>query len=102
MAANPTAEMKSVPWTDEQRAEFQRNLPTYQRYDAIKLVREGARLLAEPGDKVLYRDAFRWHDDADDMVMSNHYECQNIDYLARDFGYEVKHDFHHVAVVRRK
>jgi len=102
MNASPTAEMRSVPWTEEQRAEFQRNLPTYQRYDAIKLVREAARLLAEPGDKVLYRDAFRWHDDADDLVMSNHYESQSIDYLAGEFGYVVLHDFHHVAVVRCK
>ena len=95
--------------TEEQRAdyenrrlEFLRSLPTYQRYDAMKLVREAARLLAEPGQKVIYRDAFRWHDDADELVMSNHYESMSLDCLARDFNYEVIHDFHHVAVVRRK
>jgi hypothetical protein len=78
------------------------SLPTYQRHSAMKLVREAARLLAQPGDLVIYRDAFRWHDDKDDMVMSNHYECQSLDYLAEEHGYEIVHDFCHVGVVRRR
>lgn len=88
---------------DEQaRREFIESMPTYQRYDAMALVRQAARLLKREGEKVIYRDAFRWHDDADEMVLSNHYECQNLAYLAEEFGFEVIHDFHHVAVIRRK
>lgn len=87
---------------EERRLAFLRSQPTYQRYDAMRLVREAARLLAEPGQKVIYRDAFRWHDDADEMVLSNHYESQSLAYLAQEWGYEILHDFNHVAVVRRK
>lgn len=74
--------------------------PTYQQYDAMKLVRQAARLLAQPGDRVIYRDAFRWKDDATDHVLSNHYEMFSIKGLAAEFEFEVLHDFHHVAVVR--
>lgn len=84
------------------RREYVEGLPTYQRYDAMGLVRAAARLLARDGDIIIYRDAFRWHDDADDMVMANHYECQDLGYLAETFGYEVVHNFQHVAVVRWK
>lgn len=87
---------------EERRLAFLRSQPTYQRYDAMKLVREAARLLVEPGQKVIYRDAFRWHDDSDEMVLSNHYESQSLEYLAEEWGYEILHDFNHVAVVRRK
>ena len=73
--------------------------PTYQRYDAMKLVREAARLIARPGDRVIYRDAFRWKDDATDSVLSNHYEMFSLKGLAAEFGFEVIHDFNHVAVV---
>lgn len=82
------------------RREYVEGLPTYQRYDAMALVRAAARSLKRDGEYVIYRDAFRWHDDADDMVMSNHYECQDIGALAETFGYEIVHDFRHVAVVR--
>lgn len=84
------------------RREYVDGLPTYQRYDAMAFVRAAARLLKRDGDIVIYRDAFRWHDDADDMVMANHYESQDLGYLAECFGYEIVHDFRHVAVVRRK
>ena len=87
---------------ESRRAAFLRAQPTYQRYDAMALVRQAAALLAEPGDMVIYRDAFRWHDHKDESVLSNHYECQDLAYLAEDHGYEIVHDFHHVAVVRRR
>lgn len=84
------------------RLEYVEGLPTYQRYDAMAMIRAAARLLKRDGQMVIYRDAFRWHDDEDDMVLSNHYECQNLPYLAEEHGYEILHDFHHVAVVRWK
>ena len=87
---------------DKARQEFTESLPTYQRYNAMAMVRAAARLLKRDGDKVIYRDAFRWHDDADEMVLSNHYESQSLAYLAEEWGYEILHDFNHVAVVRRK
>jgi hypothetical protein len=91
-----------VEQSEAERAAFLRSQPTYQRYDAMKLVREAAALIAEPGDKVIYRDAFRWHDHADGMVLSNHYESHSLRSLSEEFGYEIVHDFHHVAVVRRR
>lgn len=77
-------------------------MPTYQQYDAMKLVRDAAALLAGPDDLVMYRDAFRWKDHKDDSVLSNHIECQSVRYLAETFNYEVLHNFNHVAVVRSK
>lgn len=84
------------------RHAFLESQPTYQRYDAMYFVRGAARLLKREGDMVIYRDAFRWHDDADGRVLSNHYEMQSVDYLAQEFGYAIIHDFRHVAVVRPK
>lgn len=84
------------------RQQFIDSLPTYQRYDAMKLVREAARLLKRDGEMVIYRDAFRWKDDSNDHVLSNHYESFSLRGLAEDFGYDIVHNFHHVAVVRRK
>lgn len=94
--------MSEVRSLEEERASYRRSVPTYQNYDAMKLVREAAAKLAEPGDLVLYRDAFRWHDHKDGMVMSNHYESQSLRYLAETFDYEIIHDFNHVGVVRRR
>lgn len=81
---------------------FLRAQPTYQRYEAMLMVRQGAALLAEPGDTVIYRDAFRWRDHKDGSVLSNHYESQDLAYLAEEHGYEIVHDFKHVGVVRRR
>lgn len=75
-------------------------LPTYQEYDVMLMVREAARRLKGPGERVIYRDAFRWKDDSTDHVLPNHYECQSLPYLAESFGFEIVHNFHHVAVVR--
>lgn len=76
------------------------NLPTYQHYEAMKLVREAARMLAEPGDRVIYRDAFRWKDDATDAVLPNHYEMFDLPGMAIDHNFVVVHDFCHVGVIR--
>lgn len=84
---------------EARRLAFLRGQPTHQRGDAMKLVREAARLLAEPGQRVIYRDAFRWHDDATGDVLPNHYESFSLRGLAAEFEFEVVHDFNHVAVV---
>lgn len=75
-------------------------LPTYQEYDVMHMVREAARSLKGEGERVIYRDAFRWKNDADDSVLPNHYEMFSLKGLAAEFGFEVIHDFNHVAVVK--
>ncbi len=77
-------------------------VPTYQHVCAMAKVREAARFLARADEQVIYRDAFRWKDDATGHVLSNHFESQSIESLAREHGYEIVHDFNHVAVVRQK
>lgn len=94
--------MSDAQLTNDERATFLESQPTYQRYDAMYFVRGAARLLKRDGDMVIYRDAFRWHDDKDGSVLSNHYEMFEVGSLARNFNYEVIHDFRHVAVVRPK
>lgn len=91
------SEQRNLP---QETSIFERSLPTYQRYDAMDLVREAARKIAESGDRVIYRDAFRWKDDATGHVLSNHYEMFNLPGLAEDFGFTVIHDFCHVGVIR--
>lgn len=78
------------------------SMPTYQHYPVMAVVRAAAGLLKREGEKVIYRDAFRWKDDADDSVLSNHYEQYPLSYLADTFGYEIVHDFNHVAVIRNR
>ena len=90
------------PKAESERESFLESQPTYQRYDAMYFVRGAARLLMREGDMVIYRDAFRWHDDKDGSVLSNHYEMFELAGLAIDFNYEIVHDFRHVAVVRKK
>lgn len=73
---------------------------TYEYAEPMSLVRAAARLLKKEGETVLYRQAFRWTDDATGHFMPNMYEMQDIHYLAKEFNFEVLHDFHHVAVIR--
>lgn len=56
----------------------------------------------KPGQKVIWREAFRWHDD--NGVLSNHYDGMELPALAEDFGYdwEYEFDFKHAAIVWRK
>ena len=56
----------------------------------------------KPGQKVIWRQPFRWFDD--DGVLSNHYDGMSIEQLAEDFGYDVDWDFnmHHAAIVSKK
>lgn len=52
------------------------------------------------GQKVIWREPFRWHDD--NGVLSNHYEAMSIDSLADDFGYEVIVDMKDAAIIKQK
>lgn len=58
------------------------------------------RPFLKPGDKVIWREAFRWHDD--NGVLSNHYDSMSVSNLADDFGYEFDWDLNmnHAAIVR--
>ena len=58
------------------------------------------RPFLKDGDKVIWREAFRWKDD--DGVLSNHYDSMELESLAADFGYEIDWDtnFKHAAIVR--
>ena len=51
-----------------------------------------------PGEKVIWRDAFRWKDDAG--AMSNHYEQASVASLAAEFGYTVIVDAGCSAIIR--
>lgn len=52
--------------------------------------------LAE-GQKVIWREPFRWHDDGG--VLSNHYEMMSATQLAEDFGYAVIEDCGCAAII---
>jgi hypothetical protein len=56
----------------------------------------------KPGQKVIWREAFRWHDD--NGVLSNHYDGMELPALAEDFGYDWEYDFDfkHAAIVWKK
>lgn len=53
----------------------------------------------EEGEELIWRGPFRWRDK--DGMLRGHYECQDVHYICDTFGYELVHDFGHVAVIRR-
>lgn len=57
------------------------------------------RPFLKEGQKVIWREAFRWHDD--NGVLSNHYDGMELPRLSDDFGYgwDFDFDFHHAAIV---
>ena len=58
------------------------------------------RPFLKPGDKVIWREPFRWHDD--NGVLSNHYDGMDLESLAETFGYDIdwEFNFHHAAIIR--
>lgn len=60
------------------------------------------RPFLKEGDKVIWREPFRWHDD--DGVLSNHYDGASLESLAEEFGYDIDWDtnMHHAAIVRKR
>lgn len=53
----------------------------------------------KPGQKVIWREAFRWHDD--NGVLSNHYDGMELEQLSDAFGYDWRYDMNlkHAAIV---
>ena len=51
------------------------------------------------GQKVIWRESFRWHDD--NGVLSNHYDGMELEQLSDDFGYDWRYDMNlkHAAIV---
>lgn len=66
------------------------------------LVADQLRPFLKPGQKVIWREPFRWFDD--NGVMSNHYDGQSLEYLAETWGYEIDWDYnmHHAAIITPK
>lgn len=61
-------------------------------------VADSLRPYMSAGQKVIWREAFRWKDD--NGVMSNHYECMSVRALAEDFRYEVIEDCGCAAIIQ--
>lgn len=57
------------------------------------------RPFLKPGQKVIWREPFRWFDD--NGVLSNHYDGMSVARLADDFGYDYDWElaFEHAAIV---
>ena len=53
----------------------------------------------KPGQKVIWRESFRWHDD--NGVLSNHYDGMELEQLSDAFGYDWRYDMNlkHAAIV---
>jgi cell pole-organizing protein PopZ len=56
----------------------------------------------KPGQKVIWREAFRWFDD--NGVMPNHYDGMELKSLAEEFEYDWTHEFNfkHAAIITPK
>lgn len=57
------------------------------------------RPFLKPGQKVIWREPFRWFDDSG--VLSNHYDSMSVARLVEDFGYDYDWElaFEHAAIV---
>lgn len=65
-----------------------------------KQAAEILRPLVQPGEKLIWREPFRWKDD--NGVLSNHYEMFDLPTLCADFGYTVVIHMWHAAIVEDK
>jgi hypothetical protein len=63
-------------------------------------VADALRPFLSPGQKVIWREPFRWFDD--DGVLSNHYDGMSVAALAADFGYEVHEDCECAAIISKR
>ena len=76
------------------------SMPIYQIEPVMGAVKQALRPLVKNGEMLIWRDAYRWK--CDEGALPNHYESLTLPCLCEDFGYEVVHDFHHIAIVRRR
>lgn len=60
---------------------------------------DALRSQCSPGEKVIWRCAFRWKDD--NGVLSNQYEMFDLESVAANIGCEVVWNFNHAAIVRQ-
>lgn len=61
-------------------------------------VADALRPYVSAGQKVIWREPFRWYDD--NGVMSNHYDGMSVDSLAAEFNYEVIEDCGCAAIIK--
>jgi hypothetical protein len=73
---------------------------THERAPMIKALVDSLRPFLAEGEKLVWRAPFRWMDD--EGVRANHFEMFEIASIAADLGFEVVHNFHHVAVIRER
>jgi len=76
--------------------------PTADRKSLNAMAADLLRPYLKEGQKVIWREAFRWQDD--NGVLSNHYDGMELEQLADDFGYDWRYDmnFKHAAIVWNK
>ena len=88
---------------------------TYERTADMVAVIAAVKQFCGPDEFVIWRAPFRWQyelleGEASDFVanpygqraavISNAYESHNVEGVCADRGWELVHDFHHVAVVK--
>lgn len=76
------------------------DFPIYQDHELMTSLVALLKARCKEGEKVIWRDAFRWKDD--DGVRSNHYECQDLEQLADDHGFTVVANFCHAAIIAER
>ena len=83
-------------YTQEQRDQ---SVPETKSLNAM--VADLLRPFLRPGQKVIWRESFRWFDD--NGVLSNHYDGMEIEALAEEFNYEWSFcfNFKHAVIVER-
>ena len=65
------------------------------------LVADQLRPYIKENQKVIWREAFRWHDD--NGVLSNHYDGMEVEQLCDDFDYSIEYptNMKHAAIVTK-
>lgn len=76
------------------------NSPAMVRKSLSATVADALRPFLGAGQKVIWREPFRWHDD--DGVMSNHYDGMSLDSLAAEFDYWVIEDCGCAGIIQRR
>lgn len=85
---------------DSEAGQVQRDVVqrTYENEPLMQAVKAAIEPHLEGDEMLIWRGAFRWRNE--NGMLPNHYECQDARYLCETFGYELVHDFNHVAIVR--
>ena len=74
------------------------DMPVYQNVTIMKPLIEALEANCDEGEKVIWRDAFRWKDS--NGVLSNAYEMFGVEQVAQDRNWEIVANFCHAAIVR--